>query len=1838
MGFTATLTSAGQTKITSLYGATATNSAADSEILLKVVGGLGEFGSLENVTLQALYSGNTLTFPTTKFSANQTISGLSIVPDRFIDLTNSGITGLANLTVAEVEGSIFKNLDTGEEKEIEDYNTTTKVIKLESGFAKTPLTTHNYSITGKGRDLRASTNPAIQTADLLTNERYGKGLEISDIDLASVKQAARICDTRSDITIPLASATTCVAGDIYKLVDGNGDHVASGKVKTSTTSESSVTLTEVSGKFSRVYKNYITYRLGDVVTNIVSGETRYYKVTSTNNSTGANRGIAPTHGSGSTVGGFQHLTAAISLSRVSGSGPASLNLAVDGRIIEYSLYDADFVKYWRYLGWEENRQWCVTRHQTNFIFATERSIFENINALLSHYNGILSYSNGKYVLDVETAETAPATTNTFNSVTYDWNVNPEYIDNSDIIGGITINDNSQRNAKNTIKASIADPQNNFSSRSVSFFNSDFLKADRNVIKTGNYPVTGITSYYNARIGIEKELIQSRYSKEISFTVGQKGLLLKPGAVIAVTYDPFDFSSKLFRIENLTHNANCTTSIKAREYDDTIYAVSPQVANRSQDAATSGDLGLAAPGTPASLTTTNTKPGVITLNWNNASDYKEVIDSTEIWRANTQGSSGDITSHATLLTVVDNATTFSDAVGSAGTFYYWIRHRRMSRRNSDNAVVKLVGSFSTAIGAGVSGVAKVPSAQLDVDVASAQIKFNASNALTPGGTNQDVKLTATLRGITASNVTFTLVDADASTTATDVTFTNSNASVVDSSAPYEATIDASSFSHNTENKFVKVTCTDTASSEVFTELIPIAVVKDGSSGSIGVDAKAIKLTPSTHVVSYSATGGENTTVTFTTATQGTSGFSGTANYQFLVGGQLKETNTTGNFTLAESDEPDSNDDVTVLVKLFDGTPSGSPEATDSVTIFGVKDGSDAISTFLTNAAHVVPTDNAGAIDSSLVSSGNITSAGGTFKVFIGATDRTTACTYAVQSESGVDATIAANTGAYTISSTGLSDLGTATFRVTIPNNVSPTGTQLTIDRVYSIAKSKKGNAGAAGTNAKTVQLTADDYSVVYDENGSNPQVDSGNSNITLTASAKNFTDPRYEFVIDGTAGSYGTSATGSFSIPSSIFNTPKTMQVNVREDGESSAEAFDTISIFGVKSGTNSYTVILSNEAHAISADENGNNPVMSDTGCTIEAFKGSTPLNGKVTSGAPGTGEFKVTATTPSNITVSTPTSSGAPIVFPDHSGLSSANAKIIYTISLENKQTVAKQQTFTRVDKGDDGTPGTAALSGLLTNESASVPSLSFFGSTPALLYSFASGEYKTFQGTSELTSGVTYGITGGTAGSTTTTKTQNNLTLTINNSSGAYTLSGSNWNSDSETFTLTATVGSTTISKVYNVNKASSQGLTELTGSDQVFNYDASSANPDPSSITLTASVPLASTTNYGTYNYKFSKSTDGGSSFSTVQDYSTDRDIVVSAGNFSTGTEIYKVEVRGSNYTSSVIDEDTFSILRLKDGSTGGPGAAGQSVKTVELFKKNDSTFATTTAGSFANPTSGVESGWTTTQPAITASADKIYKVSRTFTSDGNSPQDSSWSSPVIVAQREDGNNDPRSAYVPIYNSSQATVPSNTTSGTPYNFETGVLTIPSSPSGWTLTRPSVEPYFISMVLVAEQAYDGAQNVNYGTAKKFGKIGIRDDDDFVIEMKSDLSKFEYSFDGGTTTIDGGTLPGGIKNQSIEIANGNITGIGPGNNTKVDNTAIDVSIDTSSGSNQGKLSFTNMGSNNEVTLDIATLKDSGSIRTGAGKANQVIDGSNQIKATATLIDSSNVTRTVTQIIERLKK
>ena len=58
-----------------------------------------------------------------------------------------------------------------------------------------------FEITAIG-DKKVSINPAIQLTDYLLNSRYGRGLDLEkDINLDSIKSAARLCDTRSDVSV-----------------------------------------------------------------------------------------------------------------------------------------------------------------------------------------------------------------------------------------------------------------------------------------------------------------------------------------------------------------------------------------------------------------------------------------------------------------------------------------------------------------------------------------------------------------------------------------------------------------------------------------------------------------------------------------------------------------------------------------------------------------------------------------------------------------------------------------------------------------------------------------------------------------------------------------------------------------------------------------------------------------------------------------------------------------------------------------------------------------------------------------------------------------------------------------------------------------------------------------------------------------------------------------------------------------------------------------------------------------------------------------------------------------------------------------------------------------------------------------------------------------------------------------------------------------------------------------------------------------------------------------------------------------------------------------------------
>ena len=491
-------------------------------------------------------SRNTIKLASSASSADNYYNGYRIVLTRFDAATGKQLT---------------------QTKDIQDYVGSTKTATI-SGIWDAdfiPSVGDTYAITPKYPDSRVSINFAIQTLDYITSKRYGRGLSVDkDLHLPSWLESARLCDAQSDITIKTSTAFGSLAvGDVY-VFNGGSALKWQGEVRSS--KPGYITFTKCIGKLANKWNSWKVYETGT----LVYEESRLYLTTGAAAIT-----TRPVHTSG-TSGGLTVYTVAPptapSLALVSGAGPATLALEIDGNPVRdinakdlpisgYSLYDADGIDYWRYLGWDQHSQRYVTRHQGNLSIDTSVSISENLNNMLQHFGGILRYSAGKYHLDVETSA-GTINSNDIRNLTDD-----------NIIGKIQVSDEGIRKSFNSLTVAYADPANKFEGRNISFFNSEFLKADRNVPKKGNVSIPGITNYYNARMLADKFLIKSRYGMTINLNVEPKGALLLAGSVIQLQNPKYDWTDKKFRIVNLTHNQNATVDIVAEEYDDKFYLIS-----------------------------------------------------------------------------------------------------------------------------------------------------------------------------------------------------------------------------------------------------------------------------------------------------------------------------------------------------------------------------------------------------------------------------------------------------------------------------------------------------------------------------------------------------------------------------------------------------------------------------------------------------------------------------------------------------------------------------------------------------------------------------------------------------------------------------------------------------------------------------------------------------------------------------------------------------------------------------------------------------------------------------------------------------------------------------------------------------------------------------------------------------------------------------------------------------------------------------------------------------------------------------------------------------------------
>ena len=369
-------------------------------------------------------------------------------------------------------------------------------------------------------------------------------------------------------------------------------------------------------------------------------------------------------------------------------------------------------------------------------------------------------------------------------------------------------------------------------------------------------------------------------------------------------------------------------------------------------------------------------------------------------------------------------------------------------------------------------------------------------------------------------------------------------------------------------------------------------------------------------------------------------------------------------------------------------------------FGSSQGESGFTVIGTNESHTFAADSSGAIANS-----NYTAYTNDFTVKKGEQAFTFAASGSAQNTFGI--TLQSKTGFANNADINISGAG----QITIDDNsldsvsaasatlrITDLGTGSTItDRVLSFAKASAG-ADGTGSSPLTIKLLPSTHVIPYNESG----VES--STIAFTTEVQNISElsgtAYYDFDVDtnnnGTFTDKQDSTTATFTLADSdepASGSLVVVRVQLRDGNGGTVKATDVVTIYGVKEGSDAYTVINSNSAHTLPTTNAG---VVTHTGSgtDIRVFKGATALT--ATTGTPSSGQFKVTVTSDTNITVGsastvTKTTSNDTRRFAAHSGMSANTAEIEYAVNCESIQTVTTAQTFSKSIHGDDGTPGSA-------------------------------------------------------------------------------------------------------------------------------------------------------------------------------------------------------------------------------------------------------------------------------------------------------------------------------------------------------------------------------------------------------------------------------------------------------------------------------------------------------------------------------------------------------------------
>ncbi len=593
---------------------------------------------------------------------------------------------------------------------------------------------------------------------------------------------------------------------------------------------------------------------------------------------------------------------------------------------------------------------------------------------------------------------------------------------------------------------------------------------------------------------------------------------------------------------------------------------------------------------------------------------------------------------------------------------------------------------------------------------------------------------------------------------------------------------------------------------------------------------------------------------------------------------------------------------ISVEVYESTDTNIRRF-DSITMYSVKDGSNAYNFDYVDANRTIGTDPDGnilpdflpLIMTPLLFRGTSNIA----NTITTPANTNTVSFSVVGTPVNLNVSVNASTGIVTVSQfTGplISRVGSAIIRATVTSDGSIHEKKIVINKAAD---------GADGLDAPVVNLTSNGIAFIQPKNTTS-LADVFPATIEFTASAEGIENPRYTWFVD-TVEVVPSGTVATYSVPKYI-GQPKLVKVIVTSSTDPTVNVYDQVTIFSVKDGDDSYNATLTNENKTLRYTAAGvlspNNQLPFYT--TMQVARGASYITSGLTF-------YLDPEITPTNLTASINETTGLVTVSAISSDIGKATfiAKIGTTV-------VGRKELI--VNKSIDGKDGTSPYSGSISNDSQGLPS----NETGAVTsYEGATGQFTVYKG-AEIAAGVTYEYESSTGFITPPVGTINSL--------GIYQITTGVDPSPTvniATVTYIAKVGTEIVArKIFSLTKMKSSSIYKISPNVTSLVYDSVLLTYAPTTLTFDAQVKSGNNP-YSAYPGKIEiqRSADGTTwtTIGSASDNTTSKTITVDSSSVPLTTKF----VRGVLYlagSNSVVDTQSLLFLQTVKGDKGLPGIPG------------------------------------------------------------------------------------------------------------------------------------------------------------------------------------------------------------------------------------------------------------------------------------------------------------------------